>query len=404
MRYLMFLLALLFTNVANAMECEKVPDCASLGYSTEPDQNCADNGYMYCPFDQNYKVCVQYDCAKMGFTESDKSTLCADLIECKGNSKMTLCQKACIATNYDELKDLAESGKCKLITMKNDITIPLNQGITLAQNTIIDGGGHTLQSSGNKGFNVYTLNNNTGFKNIFIKHNQTETQYALQVFLQTTASKSTLQNVQVEVKSDDTKASVGTFLLSGRNYEISGKFTANFETQRFYTLNRASSLTFKNADISITTRGSSSDGFYNNADFINSHGTVTTRGVSAGNSNTLTFENSNIHLNATNYAFWANSGVAYPTIRLKDNAELRLTFKGLLFGPGSGIAHIKFESSENAPAKLIVEGNQKLDSADVTANNTANTLVLNGVTYHPKKATTTLLSEIPNSGNWEVVQ
>ncbi len=95
MRYLMFLLGLMFANMAQAIDCEKVPDCASLGYSTEDDPNCADNGYMYCPFNHEYKKCVQYNCEKLGFTEDDKTSWCGKLAKCKGNPRMTLCQNLC---------------------------------------------------------------------------------------------------------------------------------------------------------------------------------------------------------------------------------------------------------------------------------------------------------------------
>ena len=95
MRYLMFLLGLIFANVASAMDCEKVPDCEELGYTKDNDPNCADDGYMYCPFDHDYKICVQYNCAKLGFTESDKTSWCNKLIKCKGNPRMTLCQNLC---------------------------------------------------------------------------------------------------------------------------------------------------------------------------------------------------------------------------------------------------------------------------------------------------------------------
>ncbi len=95
MRYLMFLLCLIFANVANAMDCEKVPDCESLGYSTEDEPNCADNGYMFCPFNHDYKKCVQYNCAKLGFTEDDKTSWCGKIVKCKGNEKFTACKALC---------------------------------------------------------------------------------------------------------------------------------------------------------------------------------------------------------------------------------------------------------------------------------------------------------------------
>ena len=95
MRYMLILLGLLWVSTANAMDCEKVPDCESLGYSTESDPNCAENGYMYCPFDRAYKKCVQYNCAKLGFTESDKSTWCGKIVKCKGNKNFTACKALC---------------------------------------------------------------------------------------------------------------------------------------------------------------------------------------------------------------------------------------------------------------------------------------------------------------------
>ncbi len=95
MRYVLILLGLMFANVASAMDCEKVPTCEELGYSTESDPNCAEDGYMYCPFDKEYKACVQYNCAALGFTESDKTSWCNKLIKCQGNPLMTLCQNMC---------------------------------------------------------------------------------------------------------------------------------------------------------------------------------------------------------------------------------------------------------------------------------------------------------------------
>ena len=95
MRYLMFFMVMMFVNVASAMDCEKVPDCESLGYTTEDDPNCAEDGYMYCPFDKDYKACVQYNCTALGFTESDKSSWCGKIVKCKGNEKFTACKALC---------------------------------------------------------------------------------------------------------------------------------------------------------------------------------------------------------------------------------------------------------------------------------------------------------------------
>ena len=95
MRYLMFLLGLLLAGTAQALDCEVAPTCEELGYSTEDDPYCADDGYMYCPLDHSYKKCVNMDCAKMGFTEDDKTSWCGKIVKCKGNPQMTLCQNLC---------------------------------------------------------------------------------------------------------------------------------------------------------------------------------------------------------------------------------------------------------------------------------------------------------------------
>lgn len=94
MRYMLILLGLLWIGTANAMDCQTPPDCESLGYSKEEDPNCADGGYMTCPFDEEYKKCVQPNCETLGFTESDKTSWCKNIATCPGNEKYTLCVKA----------------------------------------------------------------------------------------------------------------------------------------------------------------------------------------------------------------------------------------------------------------------------------------------------------------------
>ena len=399
MRYILILLGLMFAGVASAMDCQKLPSCESLGYASEDDPTCAANGYVYCPFDETYKRCVIKDCTKLGFTESDKTSWCADLIKCKGNAKMTLCQKSCFATTAQELKELAESGKCKVVTMRNDITIPLNQTILLEANTIIDGGGHTLQTSRNKGDDVYRLYDNTGFRNIIIKHNQTQSQKDLRVFRTYNDTKKTFHNTTILVNSEEKKHSVAPLFFAG-TYEISGKFTVDIQAPMNFILTLGN-LTFKNADINVTTTGSSSDAFAGKTEFINSHGTITTSGASVVSTQTLSFQNSKIHLNVPTFEIFYSGDDKEPgTILLQDNANVKLTFSKLTITK-VGMSHIKFETLENAPAQLIVEGTQNLNLTDVTTSNTKDTVILNGVTYHPKKAGTTLLSEIDKSPDWE---
>ena len=201
MRYLMFLFVLMFAGVANAMDCEKVPTCEELGYSTEEDPNCAENGYMYCPFNREYKKCVNMDCEKLGFTTSDKTSWCADLIECRGNPQMTLCQKPCFATDAPSLIELASSGKCKVVTMKNDITIPANQDITLAANTTLDGGGYTLNTEKTN----LTLADGSVLQNLNIHRKPTSFNSGYLYFI-TVNSHSIFENVSIldeSTKTDD---------------------------------------------------------------------------------------------------------------------------------------------------------------------------------------------------------
>ncbi len=407
MRYVLILLGLLVANVASAIDCQKLPSCEELGYSKEDVKGCADNGYLTCPFDENYKKCVEYDCETLGFTNSDKTSWCADLIECKGNEKMTLCQKPCFATDYNSLKELAGSSKCKVVTLRNDIEMPQNQGITIAANTIIDGGSHTLSSSGNQGFNVYTLNNNSGFKNIFIKHNQTQSQVNLRVFNSVNGSKMTLHNTQILVQSND-KENHSTPIFAGPGkYEISGQFTLDTEAIWHLYLSGAP-MVFRDADINITTTGASDDIFTNNVEFMNSHGTFTSNyGVPFLRNYIRTLENSEIQFKTGRTCFFIDSVQSDGTTLLKNNSTLTLMCKKGLVGDDdmkmSVLAHIKFESTEDAPATLIVEETERLNYGDVTASNTTDTLILNGVTYRPKQPATTKLSEIESSQNWEKV-
>ncbi len=91
MKYVLFLIAILFSNQAVALNCERQPTCEELNYSKEDNPKCDKNGYILCPYDQSYKKCVQYNCESLGFTQSEKSDWCADIITCPQNSVYTAC-------------------------------------------------------------------------------------------------------------------------------------------------------------------------------------------------------------------------------------------------------------------------------------------------------------------------
>ena len=91
MKYVLFLIAILFSSQAVALNCEKQPTCEELNYSKEDDPQCAEDGYILCPFDFSYKKCLQPDCEKLGFTSSEKSGWCSEIITCPQDSSYTAC-------------------------------------------------------------------------------------------------------------------------------------------------------------------------------------------------------------------------------------------------------------------------------------------------------------------------
>ncbi len=405
MHYIMFLLALLFTNVANAINCQTLPDCASLGYSTEPDPNCADDGYMYCPFDQDYKVCVQYNCKALGFTDSDKTSWCADLIECRGNPLMTLCQKACIATNAQELKELAESGKCKVVTMRNDIIIPENESITLAANTIIDGGNHTLKTSGNKqNLNTFLMNDKTGLENLTLVHQQDSALGEDTIYLQGTKASDqiSLRNVKLVWNTSITENQRHPiFALS--TYTISGNFDIDVNSQHawvFYDgnfsfkdahlhakINHQYGVIFTATDVSFD--GTTAEIFARNVIFSSLSGKKTT-----------TIKNSIISIQAIeNYTAYLFDTT--PIFVIGEGSSLNLTLTKL----ESTLAKdsiLELVGTASNPSTLTINVNSsEFKNVQIKASNTSDNLVLNGKTYLPTNPATTPLSEIDKSPNWQ---
>ncbi len=122
MKYVLFLIAILFSSQAAALNCEKQPTCEELGYSTENNPNCLDDGYLICPFDSQYKKCVNFNCESLGFTNNDKTSWCKNIAVCPGNKDYTACIKATC-----EIGDVYYSdGSCGLVEDYN----PNNQSKT----------------------------------------------------------------------------------------------------------------------------------------------------------------------------------------------------------------------------------------------------------------------------------
>ncbi len=245
MRYLIFLLGLLVANVAQALDCEKVPDCESLGYSTKDDPNCADNGYMYCPFDQNYKVCVQYNCAALGFTEDDKTSWCKNIASCRGNEKYTLCVKAVC-----QIGDVFYSdGSCSLVedynpNDKNKIPVGVVFYVT-------DDGRHgkvvnlhNLTTNNNQQFDPQNPFNNTqdtlvwGLMNTDIPELSTDN-YSLLVEMfhngqQELFDGQYVTNILLKAVSQDENCQSGKYAPDTWGYNVYCRPTAAWVTHQFY--------------------------------------------------------------------------------------------------------------------------------------------------------------------------
>ncbi len=399
MRYVLILLGLMFANAAEAMDCQKLQDCASLGYLKDNDPNCADDGYMYCPFDQDYKVCVQYNCAALGFTESDKSSWCADLIKCKGNPRMTLCQKPCFATDAQSLAELASSGHCKIVTIRNDITIPENESITLAENTLIDGGSHTLRSSSNQSSHTTLyLNNKTGMKNLKIQHTQTETQKYFNLLKALSRSNAvSLENIDISVSSSDTGDHATTIIGAG-TYNISGKFALDVQMKNHLAaLEPSGTYYFENAQVSMNIVGISGDMAMTSSKttFVNSTINANIQGYFLTNGASVTLKNSKANLKGN--LFWSVLGGPHLIL---EESSMTLDLNIINYG---GTPDITLKGTTEHPSVLDMRfTHAETGSAytNIITTNTTDTFVLGGVTYRPKQLATTKLSEIEKSGNW----
>lgn len=71
---------LLCGNTWAQVNCGEIPSCAALGFNTIDDDNCASDGYLYCPFDSSYKKCVkhnQIDCSAYALSKCPDGAKCS---------------------------------------------------------------------------------------------------------------------------------------------------------------------------------------------------------------------------------------------------------------------------------------------------------------------------------------
>ena len=417
MRYLWVLLTLLVSGTAQAVDCQTVPSCEELGYTKEVDPNCKENGYISCPFDTAYKKCVNMDCEKMGFTKSDKSSWCASIISCKSDSAMTLCQKPCFATTYEELSSLAGSGKCKVVTMRNDINIPQNRNIVLAANTILDGGGYTLTSSGNRNFSLMHLRDNAGVKNLKIKHDQKTNQSGFSIFTTTgTQVPVYLSDLDIQISSNDSENHT-TYAFDKATYYISGNLKVSILGVWHLSFFSWNSIThFSNANLDFSCTGTSCNIFDGEQVYMeNTTVTADIKGCAFVNDKkpygeimTVDFKNSIAYFKASCFLYHAvntTPETPLPTLSL-EQTEVSYEGNEFLLSPTTAKNNtVTLAGTAEKPTKFTVKDTGKhFNDTHIDAKDLNVSVEINGVTYRPTKVGTTLLSEIENSQNWTRVQ
>ena len=410
MKYVLFLMMVLFSSQAVALNCEKQPTCEELNYSKEDDPQCAEDGYVLCPFDFSYKKCLQPDCESLGFTQSDKSAWCADIATCKGDKSYTLCQTPCIAWDSDTLSSLAESGKCKVVTIKNDITIPKNESLTLAKNTVIDGGGHTLHTSVSKeNIKNYILRNHTGFRNITLEHKAIDMQKGNSIiFAESIETPISFSNVRFYVTSDvDTleKTSSSKIIARGK-CEVSGQFEVNVRAKRYYTpFGDEGKRHFTNADVLLDVESYGHALFATgDVSFENSKAQLITNNSPFANTKSINIKNSDVSVNSE-HVFYYNEENLQGSINILENGRLSYEMgeTGTFVRQNDVNLQFYLKGTAGNPASLVlnVKEDQKDHANVISSANTMDTVKLNGVSYHPTKEATTKLSEIESSENWK---
>lgn len=97
----------LFSDVnAAEKECKEIPDCLNLGYVS--NASCREGTWVACPFDINFKKCVNASCEQMGFTADDKSRWCEEEVPCPSDRNYTLCASEGTCVEQDEYLTGAE--------------------------------------------------------------------------------------------------------------------------------------------------------------------------------------------------------------------------------------------------------------------------------------------------------
>ncbi|HCU59115.1 MAG TPA: hypothetical protein DIC64_03950, partial [Alphaproteobacteria bacterium] len=88
--------------------CEALPDCGSLGY--EENIECPQGTYITCPYNVSFKKCVNASCEELGYTLTNKTGWCKNIVYCPTDSLYTLCAVECSACPSGELNPTCDYG------------------------------------------------------------------------------------------------------------------------------------------------------------------------------------------------------------------------------------------------------------------------------------------------------
>ncbi len=393
MKYILFLIAILFSSQAVALNCERQPTCEELNYSKEDNPKCDKNGYILCPYDQSYKKCVQYSCESLGFTQSDKSDWCADIATCKGDKSYTLCQTPCLAWDYDTLSSLASSGKCKVVSMKNDITLSPNQGITLAANTTLDGNGHTLNTAETN----LTLAEGSKLQNLNI-HRQIATSEAVNFIFINGAS--TFEDVSIlDENSNTDTVEHWRYLcqISGNTLTVRGNLKIEVKNDVRHPIFNGGQLVFENAKVELISPSNSSDVLTQQESIIAKNSEIHIKTLSqAINTSFPELINSQmiIEVDSNGTVFYKNENDKCG-IKLGEGSTLDTKTSTLTATP---MVEIILNGTTDKPATAIIQ--KESAGANLDVQNTSAELEYMGNTYHPTQIGQTTLSDVPTSPIW----
>ena len=389
MKYVLFLMMILFSSQAVALDCSKQPTCEELNYSKDDDPQCAEDGYILCPFDSQYKKCVELNCQGLGFTQSEKSDWCADIAHCKTDESFTACQTPCIAWDQESLKTLTASKKCKVITLKNDINVDSQATINVAEGTTIDGGGHILNMSKTTGV-VIQLQDTSSLRNISVirKYNDT----ADTALIRSSSADVLFENVTLIDENENSDSKNFKKLIDG-TINIRGKCRLEIVRGGHYIVVQGT-LNFEDAVVDLI---GPSEIFVGAGNLIakNSVINVTSGYLLFNSKKSFTLINSTYKGKAGSL-IWITTGRF--TVTLEEGSH----FEAELQNDASKTTFVLNGTSEKPVSLALNATTYKEISIDV--QNLAATVTYQGITYRPKNiALTSSISSIPTSSDWEKV-